>query len=186
MVAVGVSFAALRFTPWGALGVIIALVANWFGDSLDGTLARVRDQQRPRYGYYVDHLIDLAGSTFLFAGLACSGFMSPLVALALLAGYLLVSAESYLATHAAGVFRLSFLGLGPTELRIVLAIGVVKIVWTPWVSLGQLGSIRLFDLGGVVALAGLLVAFAASAVRNTWALYEAEPLGGSPRAPRAA
>jgi len=186
MVAVGVSFAALRFTPWGALAVIIALAANWFGDSLDGTLARVRDQQRPRYGYYVDHLIDLAGSTFLFAGLACSGSMSPLVALALLAGYLLVSAESYLAAHAAGVFRLSFLGVGPTELRIVLAIGVVKIVWTPWVSLGQLGSIQLFDLGGVVALAGLFVAFAASAVRNTWALYEAEPLGGSPRAPRTA
>src|SRR5207253_492733 len=104
-------------------GVIVSLALNWFGDSLDGTVARVRGQQRPRYGYYVDHLLDLAGTAFLMLGLACSSLMSPIVAALLLAAYLLVAAETYLATHVRGVFKMSFLGFGPTELRIVIAVG---------------------------------------------------------------
>ncbi len=108
-------------------------MANWFGDSLDGTLARVRDQQRPRYGFYVDHVIDVAGSALLLAGMAVSGLMSPLVALTVLSIYLLVSAESYLATHTAGVFRMSFLGFGPTELRMLLIVGAVKAAVSPQV-----------------------------------------------------
>jgi phosphatidylglycerophosphate synthase len=177
MVAAGASFAALRFTNGAALAVVISLVVNWFGDSLDGTLARVRGQQRPRYGFYVDHVIDVAGAAFLLLGLACSDVMHPLLAFALLGAYLLVAAESFLATHAAGVFRMSFLGFGPTELRIVLAAGTLQVVRTPWISVG-LGSIRLFDLGGMIAIIGLVVAFVMSAVRNTRALYAAEPLSG--------
>ena len=174
MLAAGVSFAGFRVTPWAALGVVVSLLANWFGDSLDGTVARVRGQQRPRYGFYVDHVIDLAGTAVLLAGLACSGLMSPTLAVTLLAAYLLVAAESYLTTHAAGIFRLSFLGFGPTELRIVLAIGALKVVSSPWIALGGL-EVRLFDLGGIVAIAGLALAFIVSAVRNTMALYAAEP-----------
>ncbi len=113
MVAVGVGFALFPWTPWAAPLVIAGLVANWFGDSLDGTVARVRGLERPRYGFYVDHVIDLMGTTFLFGGLAFSGLMSPILALVLLAAYLLVCAETYLATHAASVFRMSFLGFGP-------------------------------------------------------------------------
>lgn len=177
MVAAGASFATFRLDPRAAaLAVIVSLAANWFGDSLDGTVARVRGHQRPRYGFYVDHVIDLAGSTLLLAGLACSGLMNPILVMALLAAYLLVSGESYLATHAAGVFRMSFLGFGPTELRIVLALGALKAVWSPWISLGGLGAVRLFDLGGVIAIAGLAFAFVVAAVRNTRALYRAEPL----------
>jgi phosphatidylglycerophosphate synthase len=176
MLAAGVSFAAFRLNPWAAaVGVIACLAANWFGDSLDGTVARVRGHQRPRYGFYVDHVIDLAGSAFLLAGLACSGIMNPLLAVVLLTAYLLLSAESYLATHAAGVFRMSFLGFGPTELRIVLAIGAVKAAASPLVALGSHGPYRLFDVGGAVAVAGLVIAFAAAAIRNTRALYLAEP-----------
>lgn len=176
MAVAGASFATFRFTAWAALAVIVSLAANWFGDSLDGTLARVRGQQRPRYGFYVDHVIDLAGAAFLLAGLAASGLMNPILAVILLAAYLLVSGESYLATHAAGVFRMSFLGFGPTELRVVLAIGVLKVVQSPSISVGGLGLIRLFDLGAVVAIAGLAVAFVTAAIRNTRALYVAEPL----------
>jgi phosphatidylglycerophosphate synthase len=175
MLAAGVSFASFRVTPWAALGVIVSLLANWFGDSLDGTVARVRGQQRPRYGFYVDHVIDLAGTALLMAGLACSGLMSPLLAATVLAVYLLVAAESYLTTHAAGIFRMSFLGLGPTELRIVLALGALKAVSSPFVTVGGLLEVRLFDLGGIVAIAGLTLAFVVSAVRNTVALYAAEP-----------
>ncbi|HEY5619992.1 MAG TPA: CDP-alcohol phosphatidyltransferase family protein [Vicinamibacterales bacterium] len=176
MLAVGLSFAAFRLTPWAAAGVVISLALNWFGDSLDGTVARVRDRQRPRYGYYVDHVIDLAGTTFLMTGLACSGLMNPLLAILLLAAYLLVSAETYLATHARGVFRMSFLGFGPTELRIVLAVGALKAAYDPWVFLGNVEPMQLFDVGAVIASIGLVAVFIASAVRNTRALYAAEPL----------
>ena len=170
----GLCFAAFRLTPWAAAGVVLSLAANWLGDSLDGTLARVRDEQRPRYGYYVDHVIDLAGTTCLTAGLAVSGLMSPLLAAALLAVYLLVSAETYLATHARGVFRMSFLGCGPTELRILIAAGAIRAAYEPAVDTGTFGSIALFDLGGVIASAGLVVVFVASAVGNTRFLYSAE------------
>jgi phosphatidylglycerophosphate synthase len=176
MAAAGASFAAYRLSRWAAIGIIASLAVNWFGDSLDGTVARVRNQQRPRYGFYVDHVIDIAGSALLFSGLACSGLMNPLVALALLVLFLLASAESYLATHAAGVFRMSFLGFGPTELRIVLVAGAIKAAISPWATFGSLGRFKLFDVGGVVGCIGLLVAFVVSSIRNTRALYLAEPL----------
>src|SRR5262245_15983660 len=119
IILTGASFALMAVTPLAAYAVPVLLVVNWFGDSLDGTLARVRKQQRPNYGYYVDHVIDIAGTAVLMAGLACSTVMSPLLALALLCAYLLLCAESYLGAHASGVFRMSFLGFGPTELRLV-------------------------------------------------------------------
>jgi phosphatidylglycerophosphate synthase len=176
MGAAGLCFAAMSWSPWAAAGVVASLVANWFGDSLDGTVARVRGQQRPRYGYYVDHAIDLAGTTMLVGGMACSGLMNPLIALAVLSAYLLVSSESYLAAHAAGLFRVSFLGFGPTELRIVLAVGVIKAAQTPLIVIAGSAPLRLFDVGGIVAAAGLTAAFVASAARNAWALYREEPL----------
>jgi phosphatidylglycerophosphate synthase len=164
----------------------VSLAANWFGDSLDGTVARVRGHERPRYGFYVDHVIDLAGTTFLIAGLGCSGLMHPLIAAVLLAVYLLVSAETYLATHAAGTFRLSFAGLGPTELRILLALGALKAAFDPTVAVAFFDPVRLFDLGGLIAVKALAFTFVWSAVRNTRALYRAEPLparaGGAPAA----
>jgi archaetidylinositol phosphate synthase len=186
MATAGLSFAAFHLGHWAAVGVIVSLVLNWFGDSLDGTVARVRGVQRPRYGFYVDHVLDLAGATFLFAGLAASGLMNPLLGVAVLAGYVIVAAESYLATHSAGVFRMSFLRFGPTELRIVLAMGVWKAAQSPRVSIGPLDSVQLFDLGGVVALAGFVIAFTVSAVRNTRALYAAEPLPHASRGSRVA
>ena len=186
MLGAGASFAAFSWSPWAAAGVVMSLALNWFGDSLDGTVARVRGHERPRYGYYVDHVIDLAGTTFLMAGLAWSGLMNPMLAAILLAAFLLVSAETYLATHTRGVFRMSFLGCGPTELRIVLAAGAIKAAWEPTVVLGLIGPVRLFDLGGAAAAAGLAVAFVAAAARNTKALYAAEPLPNGARDEEAA
>jgi phosphatidylglycerophosphate synthase len=176
MMAAALALAAIRLTPWAALAAVVCLAANWFGDSLDGTLARVRGHERPRYGYYVDHIIDVTGTTFLLVGMACSGLMSPTIAIGLLAAYLLVCSESYLATHATSIFRISFLGFGPTELRIVLAIGIVKAAWAPTVFVGGLDGVLLLDLGGIVGLAGLAVAFLAASFRNALALYAAEPL----------
>ena len=171
----GAGFAVMGSTWSAPFVVAVALVLNWFGDSLDGTLARVRHRQRPRYGYYVDHVIDLAGTAALLSGMAASTLMTPSIALAVLAAYLLVSAETYLATHTVGIFRMSFGGIGPTELRILIAAGAFYVASHPWVQVGGV-QVRLLDVSGIVAGAGLLLAFAASAIRNTRALYLAEPL----------
>ena len=116
--------------------VVAALAVNWFGDSLDGTLARVRKVERPRYGFYLDHVVDIVGITMLLGGLAGSTFMSPVIALSLLVAYLLVAGEVFLTTAVRGVFKISFAGFGPTELRILLAIGTVALHNDPHVVLG--------------------------------------------------
>jgi archaetidylinositol phosphate synthase len=170
----GAGFAALRFSSSAAYVVVAALAVNWFGDSLDGTLARVRHLERPRYGYYVDHVIDLAGTALLFLGLAASGRMHPFVALGVLVVYLLVAAESYLATHAIGIFKISFAGFGPTELRIVLAIGALAVAKDPWVASGPFAGLRVFDVGGAVAFGSLLYAFISRGVQHTRLLAAAE------------
>jgi len=161
-----------RHWLWVSIG---ALALNWFGDSLDGTVARVRRVERPRYGFYVDHVVDIVGITALMAGLATSGFMSPVIALAWLVAYLLVAGEIFLATSVHSVFRMSFAGVGPTELRILLAAGTVALQSDPHVSLGYLGPVRLFDVGGVLAIVGLGIALAVSVWRNTTALARLEP-----------
>ena len=175
MCAAGAGFVLARWDVRALALTVIALAVNWFGDSLDGTLARVRRAERPRYGFYVDHVVDVAGAAALFGGMACSPFMSPIVALSLLAAYLLVSSELFLATAAHGTFRLSFGGVGPTELRILLAIGTVALAGDPQVALGPLGRYQLFDVGGVIATIGLGVAFATGVIRNTRALSKLEP-----------
>jgi len=176
MLVAGVAFTAANRHPLALIFVVLALALNWFGDSLDGTLARVRNQLRPRYGFYVDHVLDMVGTFSLLGGLALSGYMNPLLALGMLAVYLTAAAEEFLATHVRRVFHLSFLGFGPTELRIILAIGTLYLLYKPWVHLGSLGMFRLFDVGGVVAIAGLALKVAVSAVRNTHALYMEERL----------
>lgn len=175
MGAAGLAFALLRWDVRARWLVVLALAVNWFGDSLDGTLARVRQLERPRYGFYVDHVLDIVGITMLMAGLAVSGFMTPLVALAVLVAYLLVAAEVFLATAVRREFHMSFAGIGPTELRLVLAAGAVSLGADPRVAIGTLGSPRLFDVGGCVAAAGLLVALAVSIVANIRALAALEP-----------
>ena len=183
MVATAAAF-ALASLDRAALWLVPPLLAlNWFGDSLDGTLARVRRQQRPRYGFYLDHVVDIAITAVLFAGLAVSDLCSPWTAMALLVGYLLLCGESFLATHALGVFRLSFGGFGPTELRILLGAGAIVAIERPVVSPFGIGEIALFDVGGLIGAAGMLLVFVASAVRNTRALYRAEPLPSHPSAP---
>ena len=175
MAVAGASFWAARLNRLWLVMVVASLDVNWFGDSLDGTLARVRRQQRPRYGFYVDHVVDCFGVLFLLGGLALSGFMHPLVATGLLVAYFMLSIEIYLATYCLTVFRLSFWGMGPTELRVVLAAGALALMRDPHVEvLG--GRYELFDVGGVVAIAGILMVLLISVFRNTRALYRAEPL----------
>src|SRR5215475_1857039 len=97
-VGAGACYALAARNRYALLGVIAFLVLNWLGDSLDGTLARVRRCQRPRYGFYVDHVVDAFGTFFLLGGLAVSGYMSERVAVGLLIVYFMLSIEVYLAT----------------------------------------------------------------------------------------
>ena len=160
----------------GALWMVIPLLAlNWFGDSLDGTLARVRKQERPRYGYYVDHVLDAVGFACLFGGLILGGHMSPAIGLGFLAAYFLLIAEISMATHARGRFKMAFMKVGPTELRIILAAGTIQLMRSDFIRVAG-HEWLLFDVGGLVAAAGVLVAFATSAVRNGVALYDEERL----------
>src|SRR2546423_3668556 len=121
-IGAGIGYALAAWNRYALLAVIVCLALNWLGDSLDGTLARVRQRQRPRYGFYVDHMVDSFGALALMGGLALSGSMHPVIAIGLLIAFLMLSIQSYLATHALGEFRISFWRLGPTELRILLAV----------------------------------------------------------------
>ena len=122
---------------------------------------------------------------FLLGGLAFSGYMSERVAAGLLVAYLLLSIEVHLATYTLGHFHLSFWKFGPTELRIVLAVGGAALVNHQWIHIGGVRAL-LFDAGAIVAIAGLLIVFVASAVRNAADLYRAEPLPERGRRERAA
>ena len=178
MAMAGAGYALSRWDARAVWIVVAALALNWFGDSLDGTVARVRGVERPRYGFYVDHVLDIVGITLLVAGLAASGFMTPIIALSLLVGYLLVAGEVFLATAVHGVFRMSSFGVGPTELRILLAIGTVLLLRDPHVDAGAFGRLRLFDVGGLVAIAGMGLTLLVSIARNGLALARLEPRGG--------
>ncbi|HEY7449621.1 MAG TPA: CDP-alcohol phosphatidyltransferase family protein [Vicinamibacterales bacterium] len=175
MLMIGVSYWIAREHPLALVAVNAWLVVNWFGDSLDGTVARVRGHERPRYGFYVDHIVDAFGTLLLVGGLGLSGYMSPIVALLLLVAYFLLSIDVYLATYCVGQFRLSYWKFGPTELRLLLCAGnLVLLVHPHAVLFGR--QYLLFDVGGVVAAVLLLVTAVVSAIRNTRTLYSAEPL----------
>ncbi len=177
MLLAGLSYWLASVTPVGLVLVVVCLAVNWFGDSLDGTLARVRGHQRPRYGFYVDHVVDAFGALFLLGGLGLSGHMSPPVAAALLVAYLMLLVETFLATHALGTFRMSYFKVGPTELRILLAIGNLVVLVHPTAEVfGR--EYRLFDVAGTAAACGLLLTLAFAAATNTRALYRAEPVPG--------
>src|SRR6202050_4356705 len=103
----GAGYALARFDRRALLLAVVCIALNWLGDSLDGTLARGRGEQRPRYGFYVDHMVDLFGAIALIGGLGCSGFVHWPIAIAMLVGFLLLASESYLATYTLGCFQMS-------------------------------------------------------------------------------
>jgi archaetidylinositol phosphate synthase len=171
----GACYALARFDRRALLLAIVFLALNWLGDSLDGTLARVRRQERPRYGFYVDHVVDIFGAAALMGGLACSGLLHGTIAAAMLAAFLLLAGESYLAAHALERFQFSQGLFGPTEIRILLAAGNLAALRNPFATL--LGHrMLLFDVGGAIAAVAMLAVALRVAVRDTAELYAQEPV----------
>jgi archaetidylinositol phosphate synthase len=174
MIGAGACYAASKHHPALMLHIVNAFVfLNWFGDSLDGTLARYRDRLRPRYGFYVDHIIDTFGALFLLFGIALSGYMSERVAAAVLIVYLMLAINSYLAAYSIGVFKLSQWKLGPTELRLIMMLGNVFLIYRPRVYHRRY---LLFDVGGVVAVIGMGLMLVVLSIQHTYTLYKLERL----------
>jgi archaetidylinositol phosphate synthase len=174
-VAAGVFYALSRYNRYALLAAIACIALNWLGDSLDGTLARVRNQQRPRYGFYVDHMVDIFGSAALMCGLGFSGWLHWQTAIAMLIAFLLLSSESYLATYTLSCFELSQGIFGPTEIRILLIIGNLALLHSQYATLfGH--RLLLFDVGGSIAAVSMLAMAIAVTVRHTAELYRQEPL----------
>ena len=173
--AAGSFYFLARYSKYALLGVIACIILNWLGDSMDGTLARVRNQQRPRFGFYVDHMVDIFGSTALMCGLGFSGFVHWPVAIAMLIAFLLLSAESYLATYTLSCFQMSQGIFGPTEIRILLIIGNTALLRSPYSTVfGH--KYLLFDVGGVIAASVMTLMAVVITLRHTAKLYRQEPL----------
>ena len=154
-----------RMWLWAASAL---LVVHWLGDSLDGTLARVRRSERPRYGYYLDHLVDAFATAAIGIGLGLSPYMLLAVGLAIVVAYLILSINTYLETHAFGVFTLGYGRFGPTEARLML------IAVNTALALGLVGN-GLLDVLGIGLAAAMIAALIGRAGRNLKRLSELEP-----------
>jgi archaetidylinositol phosphate synthase len=174
-ICAGLCYAFSRVNRYALLLAILFIALNWLGDSLDGTLARVRRQQRPRYGFYVDHMVDIFGSVALMGGLGFSGMLHWQTAIAMLIAFLLLSSESYLATYTLSRFEMSQGIFGPTEIRILLIAGNLALLRSPYATVfGH--RMLLFDLAGTIAAIGMFAMAVAVTVRHTAQLYRQEPL----------
>jgi archaetidylinositol phosphate synthase len=176
--------AAGAFAAFGALGWLWAmaalLVVQWLGDSLDGTLARVRRAERPRYGYYLDHLADAVSTGLVGIGLGLTAEMHLTVALVLVIAYLALSINTYLETQALGVFTLGYGRLGPTEARFALMLLLVATALGASAALPLLGqTLTLLDVVGLGAAGAMVVAGGARAAGNLRTLALREPARSS-------
>ena len=169
----GVFYSQVHRWPSFFYFVNFCIFVNWFGDSLDGTVARVRNKQRPRYGFYVDHIIDVMGAFALMTGLGFSGYITPMVAAALLVCFLMFSAETYLSSYAVGTFKLSYFKFSPTEIRVLLIVGNMFAVTRPIIHVFH-RPFRFFDVGCGIAAVCMFITLIVSAIRNIRFLYKAE------------
>ncbi|MBK6734284.1 MAG: CDP-alcohol phosphatidyltransferase family protein [bacterium] len=149
---------------------------NWFGDSLDGTTARVRRIQRLRYGFYLDHLTDAFSTIAIGLGLGLSPYMLLSVGLAIVAGYLVLSINVYLESQVLGDFRFGYGVVGPTESRLILmGLNTLAVILGP-VPFTVVGvGATIFDLAGVCAVAGMMLMLSRRVARNLKHLGAMEP-----------
>ena len=158
---------------WAASGL---LVVHWLGDSLDGTLARVRRSERPRYGYYLDHLVDAIATALIGIGLGLSPYMLLATGMVIVIAYLVLSINTYLETKVFGVFSLGYGRLGPTEAR--LALVAINTVMALGLAPGVAG-LSILDVLVLGIAVAMVVALVVRAGRNLRTLARLEPQAGS-------
>lgn len=160
----------VHFLWLASLGFII----NWYGDSLDGTLARYRKQQRPIYGFYLDHTMDAINETFMFMGVGLSPFMRFDLSCVLLVIYLMLTLNVSMNAHLKGEFRLTYAKLGPTEFRLICIIACLILMFAPGLReiviempwFGGVLSLGLLDIIGVVILLALVVIYLVTIIQD--------------------
>ena len=175
-VGTGTAYALTRYDPAWLWVASLMLGVNWLGDSLDGTLARVRGTQRPKYGYYLDHVVDAFSTAVIGLGIGLSPYVNLGLALGLVVVYLALSINVYLESSVFGVFKISYGRLGPTEVRLllvflntVLALAALWEVKGPW-------PIRLVaNWTLAILLAGMVALFVGRFARNLYRLAKLEP-----------
>ena len=172
----GAAYALTTFDHWWLWVASLMLVLNWLGDSLDGTLARVRGTQRPKYGYYLDHVVDAFSTTVIGLGIGLSPYVYLGLALGIVVVYLAMSINVYLESTVFGVFKISYGRIGPTEVRLILILlNTAALITAGWpsplpVPIGVLGN---WTLG--IVLAGMVVLFVGRFARNLYRLAKLEP-----------
>lgn len=163
---------------------ILGLIVNWYGDSLDGTLARVRKTQRPIYGYYLDHTVDGINETLMFVGIGLSPFLNLYTGLALLVVYLLLTLNVSMNAHLKAEFKLTYAGLGPTEFRIVVILLNLGLIFIkPWqlyektrTIFGQEVRVHALDIPGLIILAILLLIYVVTISKDLRYYAKIDPL----------
>jgi len=167
----GTAYALSRVSPVWLLVASAMLVVQWLGDSLDGTLARVRRAERPRYGYYLDHMVDAFSTAVIGVGIGLSPYVHLGVALGVVMAYLALSINVYLESAAFGVFRLAYSRVGPTEVRVIMIVAnALLAVGTPGPGLSLIANGTLALLG-----VGMVAMLVARFVRNLSRLAREEP-----------
>ncbi|MBO6161096.1 MAG: CDP-alcohol phosphatidyltransferase family protein [Bacteroidales bacterium] len=171
---------SIHFLWLSSLGFII----NWYGDSLDGTLARVRDMQRPIYGYYIDHTVDCINEAFMFLGVGLSPLMNLPLALMILVVYLFLTINVSVNAHLKGEFKLTYLKLGPTEFRVfAILVNTLFILVRPLRDfsqqvniLGHPAELRALDVAGTIVLVLLVVIYLITIISDARAYAKADPM----------
>jgi phosphatidylglycerophosphate synthase len=154
----------------------LGLVIHWLADSLDGTLARVRRIQRPRYGFYLDHISDAYATFAIGLGLGLSPYMLLAVSMAIVVGYLVLSVNVYLETHIFGEFRYGYGILGPTEARALILLLNLAALAARGLPFNLFGiGMTVFDIAGIVAALGMAALVSVRVSRNLVTLGRWEP-----------
>jgi phosphatidylglycerophosphate synthase len=172
----GAAYALTNHDPAWLWVASLMLVVNWLGDSLDGTLARVRGTQRPKYGYYLDHVVDAFSTAVIGLGIGLSPYVNLGLALGLVVVYLALSINVYLESSVFGVFKISYGRIGPTEVRLVLILLNTVVALVAWFELK--GPIPLHVAANwtlAILLAGMVALFVGRFARNLYRLAKLEP-----------
>lgn len=156
---------------------VLGMALNWLGDSLDGSLARFRNRQRPKYGFFLDHMTDTLAMGLVVMGIGLSPYVSLATALAALAAYYAMTILTMATCLATGVFRISFGGLGPTEIRLIIAGCTVAAIALPIPFYTVAGlSLSVYDLIMAAVTVLLVVAGIVTTALTARDLAQIDPL----------